>query len=77
MVRNRRLADATFCWAQSAINVSPGARQLYERLRARGKHHNEALRVVANKLVGILHACLRDRRLSEIAWRSQPIADAA
>jgi hypothetical protein len=79
VVRNRRLADATFCWAQSAINVSPGARQLYERLRARGKHHNEALRVVANKLVGILHACLRDRRLydSEIAWRSQPIADAA
>jgi transposase/transposase IS116/IS110/IS902 family protein len=79
VVRNRRLADATFCWAQSAINVSPGACQLYERLRARGKHHNEALRVVANKLVGILHACLRDRRLydADIAWRSQPIADAA
>src|ERR1700737_2742659 len=79
VVRNRRLADATFCWAQSAINVSPGARQLYERLRARGKHHNEALRVVANKLVGILHACLRDRRLydPDIARRSQALAEAA
>lgn len=62
VVRNRRLADATFLWAASAINHSPGARHLYDRLRARGQHHNQAVRVVANKLVGCLHACLRDHR---------------
>jgi len=62
VVRNRRLADATFLWAGSAINHSPGARHLYDRLRGRGQHHNQAVRVVANKLVGSLHACLRDRR---------------
>lgn len=62
VVRNRRLADATFLWAESALNNSPGARQFYDRLRARGKLHNEATRVVANKLVGYLHACLSNHR---------------
>ncbi len=62
VVRNRRLADATFLWAKSAVNRSPGARQLYDRLHCRGQLHNQALRVVANKLVGCLHACLRDHR---------------
>lgn len=62
VVRNRRLADATFLWATCAINYSAGARHLYDRLRGRGQHHNQALRVVANKLIGCLHACLRDHR---------------
>ncbi len=79
VARNRRLADATFCWAESATNVSPGARRLYDQLRARGKHHNEAIRVVANKLVGMLHACLRDRCLydEETAWRPRLTQEAA
>jgi len=67
VVRNRRLADASFLWAKSAVNRSPGARQLYDRLRRRGQLHNQALRVVANKLVGCLHACLRDHRLYDEA----------
>ncbi len=62
VVRNRRLADATFLWAASAVNRSPGARYLYDRPRRRGQPHNQAIRVVANKLVGCLHACLRDHR---------------
>jgi transposase len=62
VVRNRRLADATFLWAESAINSSPGAHSLYEQLRGRGNNHNMAVRVVANKLVGFLHACLRHRQ---------------
>ncbi len=67
---NRRLADATFCWAESAVRHSPGANQVYHRLRRRGQPHNQAIRVIAYKLVGKLHACLRDRTLydEQRAW---------
>jgi transposase len=70
VARNRRLANATFCWAESAARHSPGARQLYQRLRRRGQTHNMAARLIANKLVGKLHACLRDRTLydEQRAW---------
>jgi Transposase/Transposase IS116/IS110/IS902 family len=61
IARNRRLANATFCWAESAVRHSPATRRVYQRLRSRGQTHNEATRVVANKLVGMLHACLRER----------------
>ena len=61
VARNRRLANATFCWAESAVRHSAGARVAYRRLRARGQTHNMATRAIANKLVGVLHACLRDR----------------
>ena len=36
----------------------PGARNYYDQLRARGKTHRQALRQLANRLVGILHVCL-------------------
>ncbi|GLY92506.1 hypothetical protein Airi02_104340 [Actinoallomurus iriomotensis] len=42
----------------TALNVSPGARAYYDRLRARDVNHSAALRQVANRLVGILHGCL-------------------
>lgn len=58
-VRNRRLADALHWWAFNAITQSPGARALYDRRRAAGDTHSGALRVVANRLVAILHGCLR------------------
>ena len=60
-VRNRRLADALHWWAFNAITRSPGARQLYDQRRAAGDTHSGALRAVANRLVGILHGCLRTR----------------
>jgi hypothetical protein len=58
-IRNRRLADALHWWAFNAISRSPGARALYDRRRAAGDSHSGALRVVANRLVAILHGCLR------------------
>jgi hypothetical protein len=58
-IRNRRLADALHWWAFNAIRQSPGARALYDHRRAHGDTHNAALRVVANRLVAILHGCLR------------------
>ena len=58
-IRNKRLADALHWWAFNAITRSPGARALYDRRRAAGDTHSGALRVVANRLVAILHGCLR------------------
>ena len=57
--RNRRLADALYQQAVSALTTSPGARAYYDRQRARGATHHQALRALANRLVGILHGCLR------------------
>jgi transposase len=57
--RNRRLADALHQWAFCAMRGSPGARGYYQALRARGIGHQAALRQLANRLVGILHGCLK------------------
>jgi transposase len=58
-VRNRRLYDAIDQWAFCAINTSPGARAFYDQHRATGDLHHQALRALGNRLVGILHGCLR------------------
>ena len=69
-VRNDRLADACQLWAFSAISASPGARRYYDLQRTRKKGHQEALRIVANRLVGILHGCLRHHQpyREDVAW---------
>ena len=59
--RNTRLGDALHQQAFSALRASPGARAYYDALRARGKNHHAALRQLANRLVGILHGCLKTR----------------
>jgi transposase len=58
--RNRRLADALYQQAFAALTASPGARAYYDAHRARGATHHQALRALGNRLVGILHGCLRD-----------------
>jgi hypothetical protein len=69
-VRNRRLADALHQQAFCALNASPGARVYYDQLRARGTGHHAALRQLSNRLVGILHGCLKTGRLYDeaTAW---------
>jgi hypothetical protein len=57
--RNRRLADALYQQAFAALTASVGAREYYDTHRARGATHNQALRALSNRLVGILHGCLR------------------
>jgi transposase len=57
--RNKRLSDACHLWAFAAITASPGARAFYHARRSAGDTHNRALRALANRLVGILHGCLR------------------
>jgi transposase len=58
-VHNDRLVDALMTQAFSALQRSPGARAYYDRQRTRGASHNAALRQLANRLVGILHGCLK------------------
>lgn len=58
-VHNDRLIDALMAQAFSALNASPGARAYYDRQRARGASYSAALRQLANRLVGILHGCLK------------------
>jgi transposase len=68
--RNDRLADALHQQAFCALSSSPGARAYYDSLRARGTGHHAALRQLGNRLVGILHGCLKTgRRYDEdTAW---------
>lgn len=78
-VRNRRLADACYLWAFSALTKSPGARAYYDKRRAAGDTHNKALRRLANKLLGQLHHCLEtDETYDEArAWHTHEQPDTA
>jgi len=69
-IHNDRLVDALNAQAFASLNSSPGARAYYDELRARGIEHNDALRRLANRLVGILHGCLKTRTLYDeaTAW---------
>jgi len=77
-VRNKRLADALHQQAFSALNASPGARTYYDALRERDISYNAALRQLGNRLVGILHGCLKTNTLYDeaTAW-NQPQQAAA
>ena len=81
-VRNRRLYDALDQWAFCALTASPGARLFYDQHRAAGDLHHQALRTLGNRLVGILHGCLRHHTLYDehTAWahrQSHPTTNAA
>ena len=68
--RNRRLADALQQWSFCSLTQSAGARRYYDQLRGRDKTHQQALRQLANRWVGILHTCL-DRQTAydeDLAW---------
>ena len=58
-IHNDRLAGALHQQACCALSASPGARAYHDQLRARGHDHHAALRQLANRLVGILHGCLK------------------
>lgn len=69
-VRNDRLYDALDRWAFATLKCSPGARDFYDHHRAAGDTHHQALRALANRLVGILHGCLRHHTIynEHTAW---------
>ena len=80
--RNRRLYAAIDHCAFTATRTSNGAKALYDQRKARGDGHHQALRVVGNRLVGILHGCLKNGTLynEDTAWahrQQQPEQKAA
>ena len=68
---NRRLGAALHMQAYGALTGSPGARAYYDALRGRNIGHHAALRQLANRLVGILHGCLKTGTLYDenTAWQ--------
>jgi len=76
--RNRRLGDALQQWALCSMRGSAGARTYYRTLRDRGTGHQAALRQLANRLVGILHGCLKTRTVYDerTAWAHHAISAA-
>ena len=81
-VRNDRLIDALMIQAFAALRASPGARASYDAQRNKGLEHNDALRRLASRLVGILHGCLKTRTCYDetTAWGHReniPRSDAA
>ncbi|MGB7238598.1 MAG: IS110 family transposase [Rhodococcus sp. (in: high G+C Gram-positive bacteria)] len=78
-VRNRRLYNAIDQWAFCALQSSPGARTFYDQHRAAGDLHHQALRALGNRLVGILHGCLRHHTTysEDTAWSHRQSAHAA
>ena len=73
-IRNRHLIDALRAQALSALSASPGARAYYDELRAHDTGHDDALRRVAGRLVGILHGCVKTSREYDetTAWSHRP-----
>lgn len=72
-IRKRRLYDSIDQWAFVALQNSDGCRNLYDRRRAQGDRHHQALRAVGNRLVGFLHGCLKTGTLYDehTAWANQ------
>ena len=72
------MGEVCLRWAFCAIHASPGARAYYDSLRSRQKTHRQAQRAVANRLVGILHACLEKGVAYDeaVAWAA-PVEQAA
>ena len=69
-IRNRRLYDAVDQWAFCSISQSAGCRDFYDERKAKGDRHHQALRALGNRLVGILHGCLKYRTQydEDTAW---------
>jgi hypothetical protein len=75
---NHRLGDALHQQAFCSLQVSPGARAYYDAMRARKIGHHAALRQLANRLVGILHGCLKTGAKYDetLAWQHQQVTAA-
>jgi len=75
------------CWpatpptvqAFAALGASPGARAYYDALRRRDIGHHATLRQLANRLVGILHGCLKSGTIYDenTAWQHHQITTEA
>ena len=63
LVRIQRLAGAPSGQALCALRAPPAPAPATTQLRTRGAGHQAALRQLSNRLVGILHGCLKTRTI--------------
>jgi transposase len=64
---NHRLRDAIHHWTNSSATHDEHSKALYAAARARGHTHGRALRGLADRLLGVLVAMLRDDTLYDAA----------
>ena len=57
---DRRLLRASYLAAQIAARTDPASRVYYERKRAQGKNHRQAVIALARRRLNVLWAMLRD-----------------
>ncbi|MER7540542.1 IS110 family transposase [Streptomyces sp. NPDC097704] len=70
---HRRLQRALFLAAMSSITCCSESRRYYDRKRAEGKRHSQAVLALARRRVNVLWALLRDHRQYEL---TPPVATA-
>ncbi|MEG2577822.1 MAG: transposase, partial [Glutamicibacter sp.] len=63
---NKRLKRALFLSAFASIRFDPTSRNYYDRKRAQGKRHNQALIALAHRRLTVLFAMLRDGSLYDV-----------
>ena len=66
---NRRLRHALYHMARVAMQCDAHFTDVYAALRAKGQRHGQALRNIADRLLRILMAMLRDRTLYDPSLR--------
>ncbi len=59
---NRRLQRVFYTSAMISIQRSPASRAFYDRKRAEGKHHNQAVLALARRRVNVLWTMLQEQR---------------
>ena len=68
---NHRLRNATYHWAQNAIQHDPTSRAKYDALRAKGHGHARALRSVIDRLLQVACAMLNSGTLFDPEFASK------
>lgn len=74
---NGRLRNALYNWARVAAQRDAASQRYYARLRTRGHTHGRALRSVADRLLRILFAMLRDGSLYDGSRFDEPVQQEA
>ena len=69
---NNRLKRVLFLSAFAAIRFDPASRAYFDRKRAKGKRHNQALIALAHRRLAVLFAMIRDGSLD-----NAPLVNAA
>lgn len=74
VVYHRRLQRVFYTSALVSVRSDPNSRKFYDRKRAEGKKHVQAVLALARRRVNVIWALIRDRRCYELA---PPVTTAA